>query len=176
MKLWSKVLSAFLVQIVLAVLLLWLSWVTIHSFFITIENTKPPPVSIRAPKTKISNEKIGANMDDVYLLAKIIHAEAKGEPLEGKIAVGNVILNRAKLRHFPDTVRDVIFQKGQFQPVSNGSIYQKPDPESIKAAVMAYQKNVVGNALYFYNPALTEDRWIRSRQVVKRIGNHVFAR
>src|SRR5690606_8918568 len=113
--------------------------------------------------------------EDLYLLAQIIHAEAKGEPYEGKLAVGNVIHNRVKSEQFPNSIKGVIFQKGQFQPVRNGSIYNKPSEESIRAAMESYHKNIVGPALYFYNPELSTDTWITTRKVIKRIGSHVFA-
>lgn len=115
--------------------------------------------------------------DETYLLAQIIHAEAKGEPYEGKLAVGNVIINRKNSDQFPDTIKGVIFQKGQFQPVSNGSIYNKPGSEALQAAKEVMNgKRVVGNqALYFYNPAISTSDWIFSRKTLTTIGNHRFA-
>ena len=74
------------------------------------------------------------NADQVYWLARIISAEAKGEPMQGKIAVGNVILNRVRSSAFPNTIYGVIFDKRygiQFAPVSNGTIYQTPTVDSI---------------------------------------------
>jgi N-acetylmuramoyl-L-alanine amidase len=115
---------------------------------------------------------------DKFWLARIVHAEAKGEPFAGKVAVVHVILNRVRHEAFPDTIREVIFQQGQFQPVSNGSIYQPPDEESIRAveyALKTYDERDQ-DILYFYNPQIATSSWIFSRPTVKVIGNHVFAR
>lgn len=139
-----------------------------------IVNFKEEPRYIQQAETKISNT-YTESYKDLYLLAQIIHAEAKGEPYEGKLAVGNVIHNRVKSEQFPNSIRDVIFQKGQFQPVMNGSIYNEPSEESIRAAKESYHKNIVGPALYFYNPELSTDTWITTRKIIKRIGSHVFA-
>lgn len=118
--------------------------------------------------------------EDLDWLARLVHAEAQGEPLEGKIAVANVVLNRVKSRNFPDTIKQVIFQRVngryQFCPVRNGSIYQEPSQEALEAARLALEgKIVVMDALYFYNPKLARSAWIRSRPVVRVIGNHNFA-
>lgn len=74
------------------------------------------------------------NADDLYWLARIISAESRGESLDGKIAVGNVVLNRVASSDFPDTIYGVIFDDrwgGQFEPVRNGTIYQTPTEDSV---------------------------------------------
>ena len=117
--------------------------------------------------------------DDLYWLSRIIHAEAKGESAEGRIAVGNVILNRVESDEFPDTLKGVIFQKNQFSPVSNGSIYNEPTEETLKLAqrVLDGERVVPADVLFFYNPAVvSSDSWIWSREIVDSIGNHNFAR
>jgi N-acetylmuramoyl-L-alanine amidase len=117
--------------------------------------------------------------DDLYWLSRIIHAEAKGESAEGRIAVGNVILNRMKSNEFPDTLKGVIFQKNQFSPVSNGSIYNEPTEETLKLAqrVLDGERVVPADVLFFYNPAVvSRDSWVWSREIVDSIGNHNFAR
>lgn len=117
---------------------------------------------------------------DLYWLSRIIHAEAEAEPYSGKVAVGNVILNRVKSDSFPDTVKGVIFEyyKGipQFSPVADGTIYNTPNADSIRAAKAAMSgTSYVGNATYFFNPDKSEGTWIvNNKTVVKRIGNHVF--
>lgn len=115
--------------------------------------------------------------EDTKLLAQIIHAEAKGEPYEGKLAVGNVVMNRVEHPYYPDTIEGVIFQKGQFSPVSSGSIYNEPDKDSIKAAkeVLAGREVVNDEVLYFYNPDIATDSWIFTTNTVKKIGSHVFS-
>ncbi|MBM7582270.1 N-acetylmuramoyl-L-alanine amidase [Caldicoprobacter guelmensis] len=120
--------------------------------------------------------------DDLFWLARIIHAEAAGEPYIGKVAVGNVIMNRVKSPGFPNTVYGVIFEyyKGipQFSPVQDGTIYNTPSGESYRAAQEAYYGlRPVGDALYFFNPAKASGSWIvRNRTYITTIGNHVFYR
>lgn len=113
----------------------------------------------------------------VYWLSRIIHAEARGENQEGQIAVGNVVLNRVDSDEFPDTIKGVIFQKGQFNPVSNGSIYNEPSTDAVRSATIALEGHEVvdESALFFYNDRLVaSDNWIRTRDVVTVIGNHTF--
>lgn len=115
--------------------------------------------------------------EDVHLLAQMIHAEAAGEPHLGKVAVGAVILNRVRSPLFPNTLRGVLFQPGQFQPVMNGTFWRAPGAASLRAAREALNGwDPSRGALYFYNPARSTNRWIFTRPVILRIGNHVFAR
>ena len=115
---------------------------------------------------------------DRNILAKIIHAEAKGESMNGKIAVGNVVLNRVKSDGFPNTIQEVIYQPGQFDPVRSGSINQTPCDDSLNAAKMVLNGDRVVNrdVLYFYNPETATSDWIFTRKVVTTIGNHAFAK
>lgn len=118
--------------------------------------------------------------EELLLLARLIHAEARGESLEGQVAVGAVILNRLASPHFPKTIPEIIFQKTnkvyQFTPVADGSINLEPDEKAIQAALLALAGNdPTGGALFFYNPDISKDTWIRTLPVLKRIGNHVFA-
>ncbi|HWR61102.1 MAG TPA: cell wall hydrolase, partial [Clostridia bacterium] len=116
---------------------------------------------------------------DLYWLSRIINAEAEAEPYEGKLAVGNVIMNRVKSASFPNTVKGVIFEYyhniPQFSPVADGTIYNAPNADSIKAAKAVFGgTNVVGSATYFFNPDKSEGTWIvKNKTFVKRIGNHV---
>lgn len=116
--------------------------------------------------------------NDINLLAHLIHAEARGEPFEGKVAVGAVVLNRVESSLFPDTVASVIYQPRQFSPVSDGSINLQPDTESIKAAQAAVAGyDPTNGALFFYNPAkVSAGNYIWSRPIQTVIGNHVFAK
>lgn len=118
---------------------------------------------------------------DLEWLAKLIHAEAKGESFEGKVAVGAVILNRMAHPEFPGSIQKIIFQKVkttyQFTPVKDGRIYQEPGEDSYKAAEEALRGiDPTGGAIFFYNPKTASDRWIRTLPVTKTIGNHVFAK
>jgi N-acetylmuramoyl-L-alanine amidase len=115
------------------------------------------------------------------LLARLVHAEAKGEPYEGKVAVATVVLNRVDSEVFPETIKEVVTETSpggvyQFSPVQNGEINKKADEEAVKAVEEAIAFRGDGNnSLYFFNPDKTSDKWIRTRTVTKTIGNHVFA-
>jgi N-acetylmuramoyl-L-alanine amidase len=136
--------------------------------------------ALYAQTATISRGDTANDSDTLYWLARIIHAEAQGECYEGKVAVGNVILNRVNSSDFPNTVTGVIFEyyQGipQFSPVANGTIYNTPSADSIKAAKEALAgKNFVGKATYFFNPAKSAGKWIvQNKTFVKRIENHVF--
>lgn len=115
--------------------------------------------------------------DDVMILARAIHGEARGESFEGQVAVAAVILNRTKSEDFPRSVNGVIFQPGAFDAVDDGQIWLEPTEKSIKAAELALSGyDPTGDALYYWNPAKTTNKWIWSRPIIKRIGEHVFAR
>lgn len=111
------------------------------------------------------------------LLARLIHAEARGEPLEGQIAVGAVVINRVKSDKFPDTITEVIYQKGQFSPIALGTMPKVPQESAVEAAERALAgEDPTGGALFFYNPKTTAapEFW-KTRPVIKQIGNHNFA-
>ena len=116
---------------------------------------------------------------ELYWLSRIIYAESGAESMTGQIAVGNVILNRVKSSAFPDSVEGVIFDRKdavQFEPVGNGRIYQTPSAQSVEAAKRALDgENVVGSALYFYAPALSQGTWINANCTYQQtIGCHRF--
>lgn len=113
---------------------------------------------------------------DVYLLAKVVHGEARGEPYVGKVAVAAVVLNRVESSHFPNTISGVVYQPYAFTAVSDGQINLNPDEESLRAARDAINGwDPSGNAIYYYNPAIATSSWIYSRTVVAVIGRHRFA-
>jgi len=144
--------------------------------------SKPSSGSSSSTTTKPSdtNSDLYTDYNDaVYWLSRIIEAEAAGESLKGKVAVGEVILNRVRSDEFPDTIWKVIFDTKfgiQFEPVANGTIYNTPSAESIKAAKMALDgSNYVGDCLYFLNPRIAESNWISKNRVhYTTIGNHEF--
>ena len=116
---------------------------------------------------------------DLYWLSRIISAESRGESLSGQIAVGNVVLNRVKSPGFPDTIPGVIFDRVdgvQFEPVKNGTVYDEPTAQSVEAARRVLEgENVIGDALYFYAPALSQGVWINAnRTYAQTIGCHRF--
>lgn len=137
--------------------------------------------SVKKQASVINKSDAAYNDDELYWLARIISAESRGEPLEGKIAVGNVVLNRVKSTMFPDTVYGVIFDNrwgGQFEPVRNGTIYMTPTEESVLAAKLCLDgANVVGDCLYFLAPSLAQNFWtVENREFVVNIGCHDFYR
>ena len=119
----------------------------------------------------------GYSSSDVYLLAKVIAAEARGESYTGQVAVGAVVLNRVDSSSFPDTVAGVVYQKGAFSAVTDSNWSVAPDNTSRKAAQDAINGwDPSGGALYYYNPAKTSNRWIRTRPVITTIGRHLFCK
>ena len=137
---------------------------------------------IAGPKTL---EKIGLNsssgarysQSDINLLARVISAEARGEPYLGQVAVGGVILNRMEHPSFPDTLAGIIYQPGAFTCINDGQ-FDKPVAESAyRAAADAFNgSDPSGGAIYYYNPAKTSNRWMLSRPVIKVIGGHKFCK
>jgi N-acetylmuramoyl-L-alanine amidase len=118
----------------------------------------------------------GYTSSDLYLIAKTIYAEGRGEPYTGQVAIGAVILNRVKSSAFPNTVSGVVYQKNAFTAVSDGQINLSPDDTAMKAAQDAINGwDPTGGAIYYYNPAVATSAWIFGRQTITVIGKHVFA-
>lgn len=115
--------------------------------------------------------------EEINLLAKVISAEARGESYEGQVAVGAVVLNRVAHPSFPDTISGVVYQNGAFSCVYDSNWYQ-PVAESAKRAAQDAINgwDPSGGAIYYYNPAKTSNAWMRSRPVIKIIGNHYFCK
>ena len=117
--------------------------------------------------------------NDLQLLARCVNGEARGEPYLGQVAVAAVVLNRVKHPSFPNTIASVIYQKGAFSAVTDG---QFSVPISEGSSVYRACRDAMngwdptGGAVYYYNPKKTTNRWIFSREVVKIIGNHRFAK
>ena len=112
---------------------------------------------------------------DVWLLAKLIAAEARGESYTGQVAVGAVVLNRVAHPSFPDTISGVIYQAGAFSAVTDSNWSVTPSATAQKAARDAMNGwDPSGGAIYYYNPKTAQSAWIRSRPVITAIGNHVF--
>ena len=114
---------------------------------------------------------------DRYLIAKAIHAEARGEIFEGQVAVGGVILNRVESNDFPNTIYGVIYQPYAFTAVDDGQINLEPNEDAYKAADFAIKGwDPSEEAIYYFNPDTATSSWIWSRQQIKKIGNHIFAK
>lgn len=121
----------------------------------------------------------GGNASDVQLLARAINGEARGEPYEGQVAVGAVILNRVRDSRFPNTIAGVIYQPGAFTAVSDGQINVPIDENStvVKAARDALNGwDPTDGAVYYFNPNTATNKWIWSRPLIKTIGKHRFCR
>ena len=117
----------------------------------------------------------GFQNSDTELLARIISGEARGESYLGQLAVGAVVLNRVQHPSFPDTVAGVIFQSGAFTAVSDGQFYNEPTDSAYRAAKDALNGiDPSCGAIYYYNPSVSTNKWIRTRTVVTTIGSHVF--
>lgn len=132
-----------------------------------------------AVEVAVTSAKKGGTVssNDVYVLSKIISGEARGESYLGQVAVGAVIVNRAKNPNFPNTVYGVVFEPGAFDAVSDGQYYRPPVESAVKAARAAINGwDPTGGALYYWNPATATSSWIWSRPIIARIGRHVFAR
>jgi N-acetylmuramoyl-L-alanine amidase len=138
-------------------------------------NHSPLP-SREATIEKSGTNKLSISESEIDLLARLVRAEAQTEPFEGKAAVASVVLNRVESPQFPNSIKKVIYQPGQFQPVSNGEINQPADKESIKAvhAVLSGLRNIAKDSLFFYNPDIATNRWLDSRKTTVVIGQHVF--
>ena len=114
---------------------------------------------------------------DIYLLSKLIAAEARGESYTGQVAVGAVVLNRISHPSFPDTVAGVIYQRGAFSCVNDSNWAVSGNETSLKAArdcVNGWEPS--GGAIYYYNPKKTSNSFMWSRPVIKVIGNHKFCK
>ena len=116
-------------------------------------------------------------LEDIALLARLVFAEARGEPFEGQIAVAAVLLNRLKHPDFPNTVREAIYQPRQFEPVANGTIKQTPDNLAYQAVVEARAGvDPTAGSVFFWNPRKVPlSSWVWTQTVKLQIGDHVFA-
>ncbi|WP_077616990.1 LysM peptidoglycan-binding domain-containing protein [Bacillus sinesaloumensis] len=144
--------------------------------------TIPNGVSVAPAETPLTaKQETVENQEEVEWLAKMIHSEAKGESFEGQVAVGAVIMNRVKSPLFPNSVKEVLFEKSygyyQFTPAETGIINTaKPTEQNREAAKRALNgEDPTNGALFFYNPDKTSSTYLRSRTVSTTIGNHVFA-
>lgn len=139
---------------------------------------------IAGPKTLkflgISSDSSGSGQysnNDIYLLAKVIAAEGRGEPYTGQVAIGAVVLNRVSHSSFPDSIAGVVYQPGAFSAVTDSNWKVEPTADSKKAARDAINGwDPSGGAIYYYNPRKTSNKWIRTRPVITTIGEHVFCR
>lgn len=117
----------------------------------------------------------GASSSQVDLLARLISAEARGEPYSGQVAVGAVVLNRIKHPSFPNTLSGVIYQSGAFTCISDGQFNQPVAESAYRAARDALNGvDPSGGAIYYFNPSTATSSWIWSRPLITVIGKHRF--
>lgn len=116
------------------------------------------------------------NNNDLYLLAKLVHSEARGEIYTGQVAVAAVVLNRVKDSRFPNTIAGVIYQPWAFTAINDGQFALEPNQTSYQAARDAMNGwDPTYGAVYYYNPKTATSAWIRSTKTVTTIGRHVFS-
>ncbi len=124
-----------------------------------------------------SSTSSSARSNDLELLARIISAEARGEPYNGQVAVGAVVMNRIKHPSFPNTLAGVIYQPGAFTAVTDGQVNKPIADASRNAAVDAMNGwDPTGGCVYYYNPAKTTNKWMLSKPVSVTIGKHKFCK
>ncbi len=112
---------------------------------------------------------------DVDLLARLISAEARGEPYTGQVAVGAVVMNRVKSPAFPNSISGVIYQSGAFSCLQDGQFWKPVADSAYRAARDALNgSDPSGGAIYYFNPATATSKWIWSRPLITVIGKHRF--
>lgn len=154
-----------ILKIILTIILIALS--TICIFIVDNGNTN----NVSLAKT--------TSTSDIQLMARAINGEARGEPYEGQVAVGAVILNRVKDSKFPNSISGVIYQPGAFTAVSDGQINAAISEGATvyKAAQDAMNGwDPTGGCIYYFNPDTATNKWIWSRPLVKKIGKHRFCK
>nr|WP_319946939.1 cell wall hydrolase [Paenibacillus caseinilyticus] len=152
---------------------------------VTAEAVKKFQKAYKLPSSGIANDATIAKLKKVTKdsgntleqMARIIHAEARGESYTGQVAVGAVVMNRVNHSMFPGSIREVIFQEGQFDAVLDGQYKLKPNASAYRAAREALNgSDPTKGSLFYYNPKIATSKWSMSRPRVTKIGNHVFTR
>lgn len=134
------------------------------------------PKTAAALGMTISTDDNTTSNNDLYLLAKCVHAEARGETYVGQVAVAAVILNRVKSADFPNTIAGVIYQPWAFTAVHDGQINLEPNQTAYNAARDAMNGwDPTYGSLFYYNAKTATSKWIYNKKTVVTIGNHVFA-
>lgn len=137
----------------------------------TTSPNKPVPANPPIQSSK------GFSAADLRLLAQTVHAEARGEPYVGQVAVAAVILNRIDSELFPNTISGIVFQPLAFEAVADGQIWLEPNDSARKAvrdAINGWDPS--GGATYYFNPVTATSKWIWSRPQIKKIGKHIFCK
>ena len=116
-----------------------------------------------------------ATQAEINLLARMISAEGRGEPYEGQVAIGAVIMNRMEHPSFPDTLAGVLYQDGAFTALVDGQFNQPIAESAYSAARDAVNGwDPSGGAIFYHNPDKHNNAFMHARPVIKRIGDHLF--
>ncbi len=131
--------------------------------------------AIGLPTGQDSSSSNSFSSSDYNLLARLISAEARGEPYSGQVAVGAVVLNRVEHPSFPDSISGVVYQRGAFSCIDDGQ-FNKPVADSCYSAARDALNgwDPSGGAIYYFNPSTATSSWIWSRPLIKTIGKHRF--
>jgi N-acetylmuramoyl-L-alanine amidase len=139
------------------------------------QSSANPPVAASAVSATLPESLDGLSQSDLNLMAHVVYGEARGESLEGQVAIAAVILNRLHSSKFPNTVPSIIYSPGAFTAVSDGQANLTPNDEAKRAVVMAVDGwDPTHGALFYFNPAKTNDAWMWSRPEITTIGHHIF--
>lgn len=139
-------------------------------------NSRPRADAAPAAVATTSRGSLPLSRADLYDLARVVNGEARGESFEGQVAVAAVVLNRVLSGQFGRTIQEVIFQPWAFTAVNDGQFYLEPNASSVRAVESAIKGwDPTGGALYYWNPVTATSKWIWSRPISLKIGNHVFA-
>ncbi|MGM0501497.1 MAG: cell wall hydrolase [Bacillota bacterium] len=147
----------------------------------TLDDTYQPATQ-EEDTTSSGSLRLDLTQSEIDTFAKIVHAEARGEPFMGQVGVAAVVINRVLDSHFPNTITDVIYQqhdgKYAFSAVWDGQIYLEANENSYEAVDYALNGfDPSRGSLYYYNPVTATDGWIfENTEEVRTIGNHVFSR
>lgn len=136
------------------------------------------PLTAAKMGLKVSNYSSSSsyNNNDLYLLAKLVHSEARGESYTGQVAVAAVVLNRVDDSRFPNTIAGVIYQPWAFTAINDGQFNLEPNQTAYQAARDAMNGwDPTYGAVYYYNPRTATSAWIRNTKTVTVIGQHVFS-
>ena len=130
---------------------------------------------IVGPNTWRKLKKLTVNKKELSMLARVIYAEARGENYKGQVAVGAVVMNRLISPKFPKTVKEIIMEPNAFSAVRDGQYWLIPNQRAFTAAKAAVKgMDPTGNALFYYNPDISNSSWFKTRTATMKIGNHLF--
>ena len=133
------------------------------------------PATLKALGMSSGGGGSSSQQNSAALLARVISAEARGEPYRGQVAVGAVILNRVEHPSFPNTIAGVVYQPGAFTCMVDGQFNEPVADSAYRAAQDALNgADPSGGAIYYFNPDTATSAWIWSRPLIKTIGKHRF--